>query len=227
MRRIVEPELLDALPANDPSAIHSRLDLRRLNRWMRNQRHLLNAIGKLQRQPASILELGSGDGTFMLSLARGLQRKWREPVHLYLLDMEPVISRETIAGFAALGWRAEIIRANLGDWLQTRTLAQIDLTIANLFLHHFEDDDLRKIFASLALMTCSFAACEPRRWRPGLLATRLIWAIGCNQVTRHDAYVSVRAGFSGKELSALWPVNEMARQEHPAGYASHIFTVGN
>ena len=33
----------------------------------------------------------------------------------------------------------------------------------------------------------------------------MLWALGCNDVSRHDAVVSVRAGFNGAELSALWP----------------------
>ena len=36
MKRIVQPELLDALPPDDPRAVRSRRDLRRVNAWMRN-----------------------------------------------------------------------------------------------------------------------------------------------------------------------------------------------
>jgi hypothetical protein len=36
-------------------------------------------------------------------------------------------------------------------------------------------------------------------------ARKLLWLIGCNAVTRHDAAVSMRAGFIRQELSALWP----------------------
>ena len=38
-----------------------------------------------------------------------------------------------------------------------------------------------------------------------LAGCRFLWAIGCNDVSRHDAVASVRAGFSGRELCALWP----------------------
>jgi hypothetical protein len=33
--------------------------------------------------------------------------------------------------------------------------------------------------------------------------------LGCSEVAREDAIISVRAGFRGKELSELWP-----RQDH-------------
>jgi hypothetical protein len=52
----------------------------------------------------------------------------------------------------------------------------------------------------------------------------LLWAIGCNSVTRHDALVSVRAGFSGDELSALWPDKKNWQlTERRAGPFSHLF----
>ena len=44
-----------------------------------------------------------------------------------------------------------------------------------------------------------FVACEPRRSRARRsLGSRLLGLIGCNDVTRHDAVVSVRAGFRGR-----------------------------
>jgi hypothetical protein len=37
------------------------------------------------------------------------------------------------------------------------------------------------------------------------LGARLVFALGANDVTRHDALASVRAGFRDLELSILWP----------------------
>jgi hypothetical protein len=54
--------------------------------------------------------------------------------------------------------------------------------------------------------------------------SRLLWAIGCNHVTLHDAAASVRAGFRGQELLALWPHSSgWDLQEHAAGLFSHSF----
>jgi hypothetical protein len=48
--------------------------------------------------------------------------------------------------------------------------------------------------------------------------------LGCNDVTRHDAVLSVRAGFTGSELSKLWPGGqEWEIEERPAGVFSHGF----
>ena len=48
MRRIVEPELLDGLPREDPRAIRSRRDLRRVNVLMRNHSVMADALRRLQ-----------------------------------------------------------------------------------------------------------------------------------------------------------------------------------
>jgi hypothetical protein len=40
-----------------------------------------------------------------------------------------------------------------------------------------------------------------------------VFALACNDVTRHDAVASVRAGFSGRELSRLWPGEGWRLQE--------------
>ena len=102
--------------------------------------------------------------------------------------------------------------------------AKGDAIIANLFLHHFQGVRLAELLRGVARLARVFVALEPRRSRWALAASRQLWAIGCNQVTRHDAPVSVRAGFAGQELSRLWPENgEWQLEEQRAGWFSHLF----
>jgi hypothetical protein len=97
------------------------------------------------------------------------------------------------------------------------------VTICNLFLHHFDDAALALLLALAAPCTPLFAACEPRRGALARAGSRFLWAIGCNDVSRHDAVVSVRAGFRGAELSALWPREGWTLRERPAGLFTHCF----
>jgi hypothetical protein len=96
--------------------------------------------------------------------------------------------------------------------------------IANLFLHHFQEKELAPLLALAAARTDIFAACEPRRSPLPLAFSSLVGFIGCNRVTRHDAVISVRAGFAGNELSGWWPAKpEWHLEERSAGMFTHTF----
>jgi hypothetical protein len=56
------------------------------------------------------------------------------------------------------------------------------------------------------------------------MAARCLPLLACHAVTRHDAVVSVRAGFTGRELSPLWPADDSwILTERAAGCFSHSF----
>ena len=85
-----------------------------------------------------------------------------------------------------------------------------------------DPEQLAGLLQLLATRTALFLATEPRRSGFALAASRLLGLVGCNAVTRHDAIVSVRAGFRDAELSALWPRQDVWRlREGGAGLFSH------
>lgn len=233
--RQVMPELLDSLPADDPLAIASRADLRRINRIMGAESLLIRALDPLMRDGGGavrMVELGAGDGSLLLRVAQRRARDW-PPVQLGLLDLQPVVSKDTLQRYRRLGWDGEVLHADVFDWLARSALPpQIHgsdavgapIIIANLFLHHFEREALAALISGMAARASAVVCVEPRRSVGALLGSRLLCAIGCNRVTRHDAVVSVRAGFRGSELSALWPQAEGWRlEEGDAGLFSHRF----
>jgi len=225
MRREVLPELLDQLPASDARAIGSRRDLQKVNSCMGHARIMDRVLaGSFSAaSPHSIVDLGGGDGTLLLRLARRVAPRWK-PLRAVLVDREQILSDRTRAEFETLSWRVESHQADIFEWLERPRRDGSDAIIANLFLHHFRRDDLRRLFELAARQTDFFLACEPRRDGFSLLSASLLGFIGCNDVTRHDAKVSVRAGFVQDELSALWPAGDGWRlQERSAGLFSHCF----
>ncbi len=236
MLRVVEPELLDSLAPDDPRAIRSRADLRRINRWMAAQSLLghsldtvLQAAALHDSAPVRLLELGAGDGTLLLRLAQRRARHWPQ-ISLGLLDLQPVICQHTIAAYRTLGWQVEVIRADVFDWLAQ---AQVGIAVgahakpvilANLFVHHFDGLRLQSLLHGIADCAQAFVCLEPRRSPFALFGSRALGAIGCNDVTRHDAMISVRAGFRALELSAQWPNHDAWHlQERAAGLFGHRF----
>lgn len=203
--RSVEAEWLDMLPAGDLRAVRARRDLRRVN-WCMAQAAIM--AGLLLRagagmQPRTILDLGSGDGTFMARVAARMATHWPR-VHVVLVDRQDLVTEHTRGRFARLGWTATTLTGDVFEVLEQRQSPAPDVVTANLFLHHFESGRAAQLLA-LAAPQALFAACEPARTGAALVASKALWAIGCNEVTRHDAAASVRAGFRGSELSELWP----------------------
>jgi hypothetical protein len=118
----------------------------------------------------------------------------------------------------------DVVTADVFACIEGECAASIDVVTANLFLHHFSAPDLARLFSRIAQLTRLFVGCEPRRSALALGGSRMLWAVGCNEVSRHDAVASVRAGFAGNELSALWPRDgRWQLAERPAGLFSHSF----
>ena len=223
MNRIIQPELLDELPVDDPRAMRSRRDLRRVNAWMRNHVIMVKALQSIADgyMPKQIIDMGAGDGNLMLRVARRISSRWPN-VKVTLLDRQRNAASQTLLSFASLGWSAETVETDIFDWIPAAR--DLDVVVANLFLHHFSDSRLAELFRLIANRARLFVAIEPRRAPWPLLCCRLLWAIACNSVTRHDAAISVRAGFSGHELSALWPGNsDWLIHEQRTGFFSHLF----
>lgn len=201
--RQIEPEWLDVLPPGEPRAIRSRADLRRVNGLMGNARFIASCLRKEFAEGKRTLrfaDLGAGDASLALAIARHLRRG---RVRLTLVDRTPAVRRITLEKLAALGWQARIARSDVFEFLGGAE--RFDAIFANLFLHHFDDARLARVLALAAARTRVFVACEPRRSRPALAGSRLLWLLGCNDVTRHDAIASVRAGFCNSELTELFP----------------------
>lgn len=222
-QRLVEPELLDELPATHPLAVGARNDLRRMNAHMRSAEILARELKPhIERSaPRTVVELGAGDGTLLLDIARRLQAKWGA-VEAVLLDRQDLLAGDTARSFELLGWHVRTLKTDLRDWLH-QPQPTYDFTLANLFLHHFKDEELRQLMPGIAARTSMFLALEPRRCARFLLVSKLLWFFRCNRVTRNDAQVSVRAGFSNRELTQHWPRSGWEVKETEAGWFSHLF----
>jgi hypothetical protein len=177
--------------------------------------------------PLGIAEIGAGDGNFLLGLARQLgaaNGDGNTSRAVWLVDRQDSVPVEVRESFHKAGWHLNVVRADVFDWLAAASTPRVPVLIANLFLHHFTDQQLRDMFAGIALRTDLLMACEPSRSWPCVAGASLVGLIGCNRVTRHDAVISVRAGFRNSELSRLWPdQNGWYLEERRAGWASHLF----
>jgi hypothetical protein len=231
--RTVSREALDGLDASDPRALRSRLDLKRVNRVLGTRgiisREMQPLVGQIKgNRPLRVLELGAGDGTLMLCIARKVSERW-PAVELTLLDRLALIDADTSAAFARLGWSLQTLTMDVLEWAAAtprRPCApRWDVIVTNLFLHHFDDRALPGLLSAIAAQCNVFVACEPRRATLALIGSHLIGAIGASRVTREDAVLSVHAGFHDAELSRVWPgdLGDWQLQERAKGLFTHFF----
>jgi len=219
LSRTLEPEWLDLLAADDPRARSSRRDLTRINFIMRQQSIMARRLRPLAA-PRRLADLGSGDGRFLLGVARRMAPLWPRVTAL-IVDRQDIVSPQTRRDFAALGWSCESV---IGDIFEALPDLDADMVTANLFLHHLDDEAVARLLRLTAQQARDFVACEPRRSPPALVASRMVFALACNEVTRHDAVASVRAGFTGHELSRLWPDGNWRLREGLALPFTHVFS---
>ena len=223
--RRLTPEILDSLPPLDPSALASRRDLQRLHPILGQHRLWVQWLKKTypSSPPRSLADLGCGDAYLLAQILPLAFPNGGNGCQLLLIDRQPCVSPATLAQFHQQHWQPVVLSATAFSWAQSTT--SVDLVLANLFLHHFQDDPLAQLFSEISRLAHRFAAAEPHRGLAGALGSRLLRLLGCHFVTRHDAQVSVAAGFCDQECSHLWPAKPTWNlQEHRAGLFTHFFS---
>jgi len=181
MRKLT-PELLDHLPHDDTGAMRSRRDLARINRFMGNDSWIIRSVGE---SPTHITEIGAGDGLLLSRLS-----KIHPDANISAYDLAPRP--------AHLPEKADWHR---GDILTQPAPAHGGVLIANLFLHHFTDDQLRAFTPWLKGFDTVLVN-EPLRAKLPLLLGKAAHPF-IHPITRHDMRVSTEAGFITGELPIL------------------------
>ena len=158
------------------------------------------------KPPRRILEIGAGDGKFMLAVARRIGealaggRADAARSHRPCLSLRRATSSASLAGASRQSppMSSHGCRTCRGTALRRDHRQPVPAPLRQC-------RSRAAAFRTTAPLAPLLLATEPRRGSFPLAAARLLWAIGANDVTLHDAAASVRAGFAGKELSALWP----------------------
>jgi len=222
--RRLTPEILDSLPSSDPSALASRRDLQRLHTLLGQTRLWLRWFQKRypDRPPASLVDLGCGDGHLLTTLLPQAFPNGGHGSRLFFVDRQPSIPDSALELLRRQNWLPSVIPSDLQEWIRSATPTELILT--NLFLHHFHDSELRVFFKKISTLTPMFVAAEPLRALAGTIGSRLLKFLGCHSVTLHDARVSVQAGFRDHELSGLWPnLSDWSLTERRIGLFTHFF----
>ncbi len=188
-QRLVIPEILDSLSADDPQAMRARRDLVLINAIMGNYRWLSGKMRDAdQETPHHWIETGAGDGPLATAFGSSSEK-------VTGLDLAP----RPPDWPTAWKWARGDLFETLPDALQEARQSGL---VANLFLHHFDDAMLASLGAILNDRVSRLFFVEPAR---EMLFRVLGYGLFpfVNSVTRHDLQVSIGAGFRRGELAPM------------------------
>src|ERR1700743_3033193 len=97
--------------------MRSRRDLRRINAVM-GQAGLRAPQRRSLPQPKLLIDLGSGDGKFLLQVARRLE--W-VGVRALIADQQDIVSDKKKAAFQALQWKCDVAQGDIFETLSACT----------------------------------------------------------------------------------------------------------
>ncbi|HEX4561302.1 MAG TPA: methyltransferase domain-containing protein [Gemmatimonadales bacterium] len=192
-------EVLDD-PGADPALVRAELtDLTRLNRWFGGARAVVRTLMPLL-PPAggscTLLDVGTGSGDIPRAIARAAQRR-RVTVRTLGLDRSPVAAR--VASTTGL---ATAVSDGGSLPLAPRS---VDFVVLSQVLHHLEPAAATRWIRELdRVARRAVIIADLRRSRVAMLAMWLVsFPLGLHPVTRRDAVVSLRRGYTVGELEAL------------------------
>ncbi len=184
VERVVKPEILDNLDATNPAAIRSRKDLRLINWCMRGESWILSQLESFDNL-TKVVEVGAGDA----QLTNKIKLKFPhiQIIACDLIDRPKHLHKE-------ICWL-------VGDILDSDCFDENTVVVANLFIHHLDDEALYRLSDKIRPCRALIMA-EPHRYWFSKLLGYLTYPL-VNNVTKHDMMVSIDAGFRFGELAGL------------------------
>jgi SAM-dependent methyltransferase len=198
--RSAEPERMDDVSVGVGEMRGALADLDRLASFLGGWSASLAPLRRrlAGRAAARILDAGAGSGAMARALAADARRMGVR-ASVVAVDLHPAACRvaaETARGEPALRVvRADARRLPFAD-------GAFDFSLASLFLHHFQGDDLRAILGEMrrvareGVVVADLERSRPAYWGVWL-ASRLL---ARSPVTRHDGPLSVRRAFRRRDL---------------------------
>jgi 2-polyprenyl-3-methyl-5-hydroxy-6-metoxy-1,4-benzoquinol methylase len=193
-------EVLDD-PGADPALVRAELaDLILLNRWFGGTRAVRDAVlPLLPRGPnarCTLLDVGTGSGDIPRAVARAAARRGVNLIPIGL-DRSPLAAR--VAARAGL---ATVVSDGGGLPLAARS---VDFVVASQVLHHLPPAlAVRWIREFDRVARRAVVLADLRRTR---IAMAAMWAVSfplrLHPVTRHDAVLSLRRGYTVREFKEL------------------------
>lgn len=228
MHRRLTPEIMDDPGVDQAQLAHSLAYIRGVNRWLGGRSALLTHLRRWSRdwprdRPVTLLDVATGSADLPLA-ARAWAAGAGFDLRITAIDAHPktvALARAHVAHEPAI----TIIQADALELDQRFAEHEFDYAHTGLFLHHLPDEHIIRVLRSMRR-----AARRAIIWND-LVRSRLGLAVihamtvGQPLIIRHDARVSVRAGFTRREALDLAQQAGLDSPRYRWNLFTHRFTL--
>jgi ubiquinone/menaquinone biosynthesis C-methylase UbiE len=239
MQRLADrPELIDG-PLEDLAVLRDNLrDIRRVNRWLGgialSRRALIALVTQsrsgrgalradLRQRTVTMLDIGTGSADIPVALVEWTARRGLQ------LRVEAIDQRHEIIDIAqevAADTEAVMLQVADGPPLPYRS-GSFDIAHASLTTHHLEPDELTAFLGEMRRVSRVGVIVNDlhRGWFEWLIAWIMSRTLTRNELTRHDAPLSVRRAYTADEIAEAAEqvgLDEVARYR---GYLGHRYAL--
>lgn len=233
MKRLRTPELMDA-----PDADRSELDralgfIRKINRTMGGNSALIRWLDRWtkdwpQDKPISLLDVATGSADVPLATRAWAAKRGLE-LRITGLDLHPTtleLAREFLdRSDPKLADGITLVEGDALGLVDRFGVESFDFVHAGLFLHHLKEINTLNVLRQMD-QVCRMGVVwnDLVRSRAGFLAIHLM-TLGKPEMVRHDARVSVQAGFTKAEAMAIARRVGLHQPRYDWSLWHHRFTV--
>ncbi len=220
-------------PEVDEAALRQSLRyIRGVNRVLGGQRALL---GQLKRwssdwatgEPVTLLDIATGSADLPMAAVHWASHHGID-LHVTGVDNHPktlAIAREHVAGQAELAERIELVESDALQLIDQFGPRSFDYVHAGLFLHHLTDIRVQTMLRIMERLARKGVIWNDLVRSPIARAGIFLLTVGRSTIIRHDARVSVAAGFTKAEALKFARMSWEHKPEIRTDFFAQRFTV--